>query len=339
MRKYVIKDILHGKIGIDEPIILDLLNTAPFNRLKNIDMGGNKTFLLKKYGKNLSFDGHSRFFHSLGVFSLLRRFEASLEEQIAGLLHDLSHSAFSHCIDYILKEDNAEKQSHQDEILQSFIENTEIPAILKKWGMSLDYILNDEHFALKERELPELCADRIDYSLRSAIVFHEINQEEALFFLANLEIVDRKWIFKSFEIAQKFAYLFAKINEIYYCSPTVALMFKVEVDSLKYAMQKKYISLADLYTTDDEVMKILYKYSLKDKHMALLLARMNGEVNFSVNSYTYDAKMIAKSRFVDPLFKSGSTYKRVSEENLQWKELVKIGLQPKVHFIQIKDER
>ena len=42
------------------------------------------------------------FEHSLGVYLLLRRLGADRREQVAGLLHDISHTAFSHAVDFLI---------------------------------------------------------------------------------------------------------------------------------------------------------------------------------------------------------------------------------------------
>ena len=50
--------------------------------------------------KALGEPSYTRFEHSLGVYALLKKYRASRAEQIAGLLHDVSHSLFT-CWGYI----------------------------------------------------------------------------------------------------------------------------------------------------------------------------------------------------------------------------------------------
>ena len=72
---------------------------------------------------------------------MLKKYGAPLEEQIAGLIHDVSHSAFSHCIDYALEGGSEKEQNHQDKLFDEFVRKTEIPGIIKKYGFDLEYIL------------------------------------------------------------------------------------------------------------------------------------------------------------------------------------------------------
>ena len=112
----------------------------------------------------------------------------------------------------------------------------------------MDYILDDKNFPLKENDLPDLCSDRIDYSLRTATVFKEI--ENGKFFTDNLVAKNGKWIFKDFESAKKYTELFLKLNTNYYSGIQSAVMFRTVGDYLRYALSKEYISETDLYTTD-----------------------------------------------------------------------------------------
>ena len=99
------RDPLHGAIRLDralpaEALVIDLIDTAPFQRLRRIRQLGPAY---------LTFHGaeSSRFTHSLGVLQLarqaltaLRHLEPALEEQAgvlyaAALLHDVGHGPLS----------------------------------------------------------------------------------------------------------------------------------------------------------------------------------------------------------------------------------------------------
>src|SRR3972149_7462439 len=242
------KDRVYGEFEIKEPVILELMKSAPLQRLKYIDQAGFRALWTKPDVKLGKYD-HSRFAHSVGVFLLLRKYGAPTEEQIAGLIHDVSHSAFSHCIDYVLAAGSEKEHSHQDNVFKSFVFKTEIPQIISKYGFDAVYIIDDSHFPLKEKNLPELCADRIDYSLKTAVIFGEISQSDKNYLIEDLGAENSNWIFKDFNSAKKYAELFLKLNTNYYAGLPSAIMFRTVGDYLKYDLQKKYISESAFYTT------------------------------------------------------------------------------------------
>jgi len=213
------------------------------------------------------------------------------------------------------------------------VRKTEIPSIIEKHGFDLEYILNDENFPLKERDLPDLCADRIDYSLRTAVVFGELSEKDKEYLLDNLDAEKDKWVFKSFESAKKYAELFYKLNREYYSGFTSALMFRTVGDFLKYALQKGYISEDDLYTTDKAVLEKIKLFLGKDEKLRTLWERMNNKAAAENNPNDYDAVVFCKSRIVDPLFKDGGILRRLSEVELSWKDVVRSESRPKQYFL------
>jgi hypothetical protein len=84
----------------------------------------------------------TRFEHSVGVMILVRELGASLTEQIAALLHDVSHTAFSHVIDYVF--DGHDSQSYHDEKKEVYMASTTIPAILAQHGYDWRDVLSEE---------------------------------------------------------------------------------------------------------------------------------------------------------------------------------------------------
>lgn len=332
----VYEDRIYGKIKIEEPVILELIESKPLQRLKNIDQAGYPPLYYNPRSIPISELAHTRFEHSLGVYCLLNKFGASLKEQIAGLIHDVSHSAFSHCIDYVLDAGSEKEHDHQDNIFENFVKNSEIPEILRKYNIDIDFILDKYNFPLLEKSLPDLCADRIDYSLRTAVIFKEINSEDLKYFLDDLITKENGWVFKDLEGAQKYAELFFKLNTFYFAGLMSAGMFRTVGDTLKYALEKGYILESDLYTTDVEVLDKINKYLDKDEKLKLFWERMNNRVKFQNNPQNYNAHAFCKSRVVDPSFKENGKIQKVSELDSRWREIVEKEMRPKEYFIKFE---
>jgi hypothetical protein len=321
------KDRIYGKFKIAEPVILELIASKAMERLKGIDQAG----YFEPYYPGTA---HSRFEHSVGVYLLLKMFGAPIHEQIAGLIHDVSHSAFSHCVDYALDEGSEEKQSYQDDVFEKFVRNSEIPGILKKYGFDTDHILDSGNFLLLERDLPDLCADRIDYSLRGAVIFKEITSAE--YFLDNFEAKDGEWIFKDLQSAEKFAELFLKMSSVYYAGLSSAIMFRTVGDWLRRALLKKYITHDDLFTTDGGVLEKINAHLKEDDELEKLYRRMAGKIGCKNSPGNYDRKVTLKSRAVDPLFRDGERVKRLSEAKPGWRDVVRRESKPKEYFLKFE---
>lgn len=329
----IYQDRVYGDIKIEEPVILELINSKSVQRLKNIDQAGYPPLYYNPRSLPISELKHDRFEHSIGVYYLLKRYDAPLEEQVAGLIHDVSHAVFSHCIDYALDSGSQKEHSHQDNIFKEFVKNSEIPDTLTRYKLDLNYLLDEKNFPLLEKPLPDLCADRIDYSLMTAVIFKEITQQELQYFLDNLITENNNWIFRNFESAKKYAELFLRLNTFYFAGLHSAVMFRTVGDTVRYALEKGYILESDLYTTDEEVLEKIEEHSGQDKKLSLLLERMNNKVKFENNSQEYDAHVFCKSRIVDPLFKENGKIKRISEVDSNWNKVLERELQPKEYFI------
>lgn len=155
----IIKDNIYGGFEVGDAVIVELLKSPSLLHLKNISQYGvpDKYYHLRNY---------SRYEHSVGVMLLLRKLGATLEEQIAGLIHDVSHFAFSHVADWVFSEGNKGNEDLQNNLMEEFVRDGKIASTLIKHGFSADRLLNEENYSLLERKIPGLCADRIDYALR-----------------------------------------------------------------------------------------------------------------------------------------------------------------------------
>lgn len=326
-------DRLYGKVKITEPVILDLIKSKTIQRLKDIEQGGYTPLYTNPRKLPLKQLMHKRFEHSLGVFILLKKFEAPLTEQIAGLIHDISHGVFSHSSDAFFG--RSATQDHGDKIFNIFFKKSGLPKILKKYGYQPNYFLNKKHFPILEKDLPDLCADRIDYILMTALRFEEMTKKELSYFLTNLNNDGQQWFFKNFKSAKKFAYLFKKINDLYLSDLKSAAMHRLVSNTLIYAIKKKYLKKVDIFTTDSLVLKKLRYSSKKDKILKNFLFKMKGHFQFENNPMDYQYFELVKSRVVDPLFQCGNQLKRFSQVDKNWKKVIKQELKPKKYFLKL----
>lgn len=170
-------DFVYGEVEINDPVVLKLIKSSSLQRLKGINQAGYRPLWVNPNVKTEDSQSN-RFCHSVGVYLLLKKFHAPFEEQIAGLIHDISHTAFSHCGDYVLKSGSGKEQNHQDCVFYEFVNKSEASIIIKKHGLDLEYLLEESNFPLKEKKLPDLCADRIDYSLRDSLVHEVLTRKE-----------------------------------------------------------------------------------------------------------------------------------------------------------------
>ena len=166
---FLITDQIHGEYLITEPILVSLLKCPPVQRLKGIHQHGITGLL--KIGPPVT-----RLEHCIGAMLLVRRTGGSIEEQAFGLLHDVSHTALSHVVDWALSKPG---ESYHEVHMQRYIASTTIPAILAAHGLKQPECLDEERFPLVEQPSPHLCADRLDYGLRDTVAFGKLALSDA----------------------------------------------------------------------------------------------------------------------------------------------------------------
>lgn len=172
----IVNDLLYGNVELPA-VFEDLLASPALKRLAGVHQSG----AIYLVNPSLS---HTRLEHSIGVMLLIRKLGGDELEQIAGLLHDISHTAFSHVGDYVFK--NGEENYHE-EMFEEVLMNSEIPSLLHKHGYHIDQIL-DGNFPLLEQPMPSLCADRLDYTLRDSLHAGLINRPGAKLFLEHITL-------------------------------------------------------------------------------------------------------------------------------------------------------
>jgi len=106
LKQYVFNDPIYGFIRINDPLILELIETPYFQRLRRIAQVGLSSLVYP--GAH-----HTRFHHALGCVHLMQQSISVLQSkgvaisaaesralQIAILLHDIGHGPFSHAMEH-----------------------------------------------------------------------------------------------------------------------------------------------------------------------------------------------------------------------------------------------
>ncbi|HDR7911933.1 TPA: HD domain-containing protein [Bacillus wiedmannii] len=308
----IISDVLYGEFEVDQ-VLEELILSKPVQRLKGIHQAGASYLINEKWNV-------TRFDHSVGVMLLIKKLGGSVEEQIAGLLHDVSHTAFSHVIDYVF---HNEDEIYHEEIFSSVVKNSDIPAILSKYGYNYeDILLDDSKWTLLERSAPELCADRVDYTLRDMYTYGYISLEEVHSFLEDVVEIDGKMVLQNIEMAEWFTETYYKEVIDFFMKPMNIYGNDMLAKTLKLALHKTIIHSDDFLFTDDELISKLQQCSDSEVHD--LLSKVHPNVKVKEDRNDYDLYQKNKVRLINPpLLREGEVVPSsvVSEKIKQMSEI------------------
>lgn len=284
----IISDVIYGEFKVDK-VLEELILSKHVQRLKGVHQAGASYLMNEKWNV-------TRFDHSVGAMLLIKKLGGSVEEQIAGLLHDVSHTAFSHVIDYVFDNEN---ESYHEEIFSAVVKNSEIPAILSKHGYNYeDILLDDSKWTLLERSAPELCADRVDYTLRDMYTYGYISLEEAQNFLDDLIEVNGRMVLQNIEIAEWFTKTYYKEVIDFFMKPLNIYGNDMLAKTLKLALHKKIIHPDDFLLEDHELISKLQL--CKDQEVDALLRKVHPSIEVKEDRNEYDLHQKNKVRLIDP---------------------------------------
>lgn len=306
-------DELYGCFEID-PVLDELIHCDAVQRLKKVHQGG-AAFLVNSLWSGTRYD------HSVGVMLLIKQLGGRVEEQILGLLHDVSHTAFSHVIDYVLGD---ESEAFHETIYEEIVAKSDIPIILNKYGYDCETILKMNSQRL-EAPLPLLCADRIDYTLRDLYNCGYVSLKEIQRFIKNLSFVDNQIVISSLEMAEWFTKVYYHEVIDYFMHPLNVYANHQMTRLLKEALDEKIINLDD-FNQDDEYLLNQIKRS---GHYDLIKAlnRINNEISLVEDEANYTIHRKLKPRMVNPLVWLNDELKPVSELSTTSTELIQVTLQ------------
>ncbi|MET0573250.1 MAG: HD domain-containing protein [Pedobacter agri] len=233
-----LSDFLYGKLEFPQ-IFAELLETDAVKRLSGIHQSG-AIFLVNP---DIC---HSRLEHTIGVTMLIKKMGGSELEQIAGLLHDVSHTAFSHVGDYVF--DHVDEDYHE-KVFAEVIYRSEIPDVLLKYGYNVNQILYGT-FDILEQPLPLLCADRLDYTLRDAVHGGIISRQSAREFLSAVVLSDGKIAVTKDDQVKWINEVFEKLNDEVFKLPLHLYANGKMAELIRSFLKKGLLKESDMFKTD-----------------------------------------------------------------------------------------
>ncbi len=305
-----INDKIYGKIEIKEPILMELLKASSVLRLKSISQFG----VPDKY---YHFKNYSRYEHSIGVMILLKKLGATLEEQVAGILHDVSVLTFSHVMDWVFSSGNEGIEDYHDLIHNEFVKRTEIPQILDKYSFAVSRVLDENNFTLLERDKPELCADRIDYALREFKYWLNPNIVEDC--VKGLVNYDGRIVFLNKEIAFDFAINYLKLQTQHWAGFESIIRYHFFSEAIKIALKKKILTEKDFYR--DELF-VLNKIEKTENREIKEILKILKQKNLKNPSKKTGRKLMKKFRYVDPKVVVDGKLSELSEVNSMFRKII-----------------
>jgi hypothetical protein len=292
------QDRVYGEVVIEDPEILDLVACETFQRLRGIHQAGPSAL-------PFPFKDVTRFEHSLGVFVLLRELGAPLREQVAGLLHDVSHTAFSHAVDFVV---TSHEQDHHERLKPLMLGRDDLAGALARLRFAPSDFYDDSIYPLLEQPLPWLCADRLDYFLRDGSACGVVKPDFVARVLGCLRIIEGKLALGDVQVAREAVALFETMNRQWWAGPVEAYIYNEFADALREGMRTGVLQFDDLMADDAFVLARL------DSSGNPLIAQKLASVRFPRPELVsiYSPRIIPKERWLDPPVQSNGTTKRLS---------------------------
>ncbi len=282
-------DDVYGDVTIGEPVLQALMRSTAINRLRSVLQHGISGLI----GITTPV---TRFEHSMGVMLLVQQMGGSLQEQIAALLHDVSHTAFSHVIDFVF--DGHNSQSYHEEIKERYIGQTDLPALLANYGYDWYDFVDEEAFTLLEQPAPRLCADRLDYFLRDSLELDLATPADVNHLLQHLTVHDGRIVTNDLSAARWLGYTYIAADKASWANFREVGLYELTARAIRRALDIELLHETDLWEIDETVWRLLHEAD--DPYLRENLALVTRHTSFVWDEENPSFRVQTKLRSVDP---------------------------------------
>jgi HD superfamily phosphohydrolase len=296
-----IYDDVHDYIQVPDGLLTDLLASNAVQRLRKVSQAGASS--LVRPGRTVT-----RYEHSLGVMIITGKLGGSDTEQAAGLLQDVSHTAFSHTIDYVFED---RQEEFHEKIFKDVVEASDIPGILDSYGLTWQELFSATNLKRVDVSAPLLCADRLDYTLRDLRRFGHISREDAAKIVSALTFTDDIIAFTDIDSALHFTEMYRYLVSELFMNPLELYAHAEMARIIREAMRAGVLEEADLLGTDDV---IIGKLSADTRYGSAESLSSLKKTHSVVTDYSRKGHHVySKGRMIDPPVLSGGEITKLSE--------------------------
>lgn len=162
---------------------------------------------------------YSRLDHSVGVALIIWNFTKDKTQTIAGLLHDVSTTVFSHVSDF-RKGDALTQTSTEEPTTKMILSDSALCKLFESDGIEPKDVVDYHIYPIADNEIPSLSADRLEYMYPSGLVldgswtFEEIAKTYNDLIILKNEENKEELGFKTIEMAELYCKKFCMIGHI-----------------------------------------------------------------------------------------------------------------------------
>ena len=286
---------------------------------------------------------YSRLDHSVGVALIIWNFTKDKTQTIAGLLHDVSTTVFSHVSDF-RKGDALTQTSTEEPTTKMILSDSALCKLMESDGIEPKDVVDYHIYPIADNEIPSLSADRLEYMYPSGLAldgswtFEEIAKTyNNLTILKNEENKDELG-FKTIEMAELYCKKFCMIGHILQLNEN-KLCLQLLSQIMTKAVELNVLQEEDFMTLSES--KIIEKiesfiskktFSLEEQKFATMYNtfRKMTKVEHTNQKLPEDeyfcVSLKVKQRYINPLVKVGTNSqqaKRLSEVSDFTNKLIK----------------
>lgn len=276
---------------------------------------------------------YSRLDHSVGVALIIWNFTKDKTQTIAGLLHDVSTTVFSHVSDF-RKGDALTQTSTEEPTTKMILSDSALCKLLESDGIEPKDVVDYHIYPIADNEIPSLSADRLEYMYPSGLAldgswtFEEIAKTYNDLIILKNEENKEELGFKTIEMAELYCKKFCMIGHILQLNEN-KLCLQLLSQIMSKAVELDVLQEEDFMTLSESkiIEKIEYfiskkTLSLEEQKFATMYNtfRKMTKVEHTSQKLPEDeyfcVSLKVKQRYINPLVKVGANSqqaKRLSE--------------------------